>query len=304
MNVKVVEKGVLSSDKIHVLKGKLYVPDGEIKGYFHVVHGMTEHIGRYHEFLMEIASHGYLAFAYDALGHGHTVNDNSELGYIAKKDGYNLLLQDVYEYSNAVQLEYGKRPYYLMGHSMGSFIVRLAAAHTVSPDKLIVMGTGGANPLASIGLAIIALLKAFKGDKHVSKFIDGVAFGSYNKRFKEENNKRSWLTTLPEIWDKYSADPLCNYRFTLSAMRDLITMNKNSNKGEWYKAINKELPIYLVSGSDDPVGEYGKGVLSVYNKLKKHGANASVKIYDGARHEILNDFTREEVISDILKFIQ
>ena len=107
MEIKIIEKGVLSSDKIHTLKGKLYIPSGEIKGYFQVVHGMTEHIGRYDEFLKEIASNGYLAFAFDNLGHGYTAKDTNDLGFIAKKGGYKLLSQDVAVFYNAVREEYG-----------------------------------------------------------------------------------------------------------------------------------------------------------------------------------------------------
>ncbi|MBR6736766.1 MAG: alpha/beta fold hydrolase [Clostridia bacterium] len=301
--MKIIEKSVLSTDKIHYLKGKLYVPDGDIKGYFHVVHGMTEHIGRYDNFLTVLAENGYLSFAYDNLGHGNTATCKEELGYIAKKDGYNYLVNDVGAFYNAVYEEYGDHPYYLMGHSMGSFIVRLAITKSVMPTKAIIMGTGGKNPLANVGLSVIKVLKVFCGEKHVSKLIDKMAFGSYNNAFKSENHKRSWLTSDKDIWAKYDADPFCNYRFTLSAMHDLITMNKNCNLKPWFESVSDKLPIFLVSGTLDPVGENGKAVTWVYETLKSYGKNASLKLYEGARHEILNDFCKEQVILDILEFI-
>lgn len=302
--VKVIEKSVLSTDKTHLLKGKLYIPSGKIKGYFQVVHGMTEHIGRYHEFLTEMSNNGYLAFAFDNLGHGNTAKDRSELGYISKKDGHKLLCQDVFCFYNEVKKEYGDYPYYLMGHSMGSFIVRNAVTYNALPDKLIIMGTGGKNPLANLGIGLIKLMKVFKGDKHVSKFIDDMAFGSYNKKFENEGSKRSWLTTDNEVREKYGKDEFCSYRFTLSAMQDLITLNKNANLTSWYKNFPKNLPVLLISGGDDPVGEYGKGVLEVYGGLIKNGCKASVKIYEGARHEILNEpLFKMTVIGDILEFI-
>lgn len=305
MEMKIIEKGVLSSDKIHTLKGKLYIPSGEIKGYFQVVHGMTEHIGRYDEFLKEIASNGYLAFAFDNLGHGYTAKDISELGYIAKKDGYKLLSQDVAVFYNAVREEYGDYPYYLMGHSMGSFIVRYSALEDVSPQKLIVMGTGGKNPLAGIGLFVINLLKLFKGDRHVSKFMDKMAFGSYNKIFRSEGSRRSWLTSDVSVREKYDKDEFCNYRFTLSAMQDLITLNKEVNSAKWYKIFPKKLPVLLVSGGADPVGNYGKGVNEVNQLLGKNGCNCRAKVYEGMRHEILNEpKVKEQVVNDILNFIK
>lgn len=304
MNVQIIEKSVLSTDKIHYLKGKVYLPQGDIKGYFQVVHGMTEHIGRYHEFLLEIAKNGYIAFAFDNLGHGYTAKDKTELGYIAKKNGYKLLCSDVFEFYNAVRSEYGEHPHYLMGHSMGSFIVRYASVFVKQPTKLIVMGTGGKNPLASAGILIIKILKLFKGDRHVSKFIDDMAFGSYNKKFEKEGSNRSWLTTDETVRQKYDKDEFCNYRFTLSAMQDLITLNKQVNLSKWYKNFPKKLPVLLVSGGDDPVGDYGKGVLEVYKNLKENDCTVKVKIYENARHEILNEpLFKSAVTSDILEFI-
>lgn len=304
MNVQIIEKSVLSTDKIHYLKGKVYLPQGDIKGYFQVVHGMTEHIGRYHEFLLEIAKNGYIAFAFDNLGHGYTAKDKTELGYIAKKNGYKLLCSDVFEFYNAVKNEYGEYPHYLMGHSMGSFIVRYASVFVKQPTKLIVMGTGGKNPLASAGILIIKILKLFKGDRHVSKFIDDMAFGSYNKKFEKEGSNRSWLTTDETVRQKYDKDEFCNYRFTLSAMQDLITLNKQVNLSKWYKNFPKKLPVLLVSGGDDPVGDYGKGVLEVYKNLKENDCTVKVKIYENARHEILNEpLFKSAVTSDILEFI-
>lgn len=304
MDVKIIEKSILSSDKIHNLIGKLYIPNGEIKGYFHVVHGMTEHIGRYQEILMEMAKLGYLSFAFDNLGHGKTAGGTKDLGYIAKKDGYKLLAEDLAVFYNSVKNEYGDYPYYLMGHSMGSFIVRYALGKTVFPKKAIIMGTAGKNPLASAGLLLIKILKLFKGERHVSKFLDGVAFGSYNKKFKSENSRRSWLTTDESVRKKYDNDEFCSYRFTLSAMRDLITLNKLTCLPKWYKNLPQNIPLLIVSGADDPVGGYGKGVLEVYNNLIKNGCDAKVKIYDGARHEILNEPScKRAVIEDIVSFI-
>ena len=303
MQYKIVDKQVLSSNGVHYLKGKLYIPDGEIKGYFHVVHGMTEHIGRYDYILSELASRGYLAFAFDNLGHGHTVNGLDELGFIAHKSGWKLLLEDVKVFYKAVKEEFGEMPYYLFGHSMGSFIVRVAVNNTVKPNKLIVMGTGGKNPLAPIGIALIKFLKIFKGDRHVSKFIDKMAFGAYNKKFAYEGSSRSWLTTDASVRKKYDNDVLCNYRFGLSAMQDLITLNKVSSSKKRYKTFGNT-PTLLVSGCDDPVGNYGKGVEEVYQKLLKHGVPCEMKLYNG-RHEILNEpSVKKTVIEDILKFIE
>ena len=306
MSIEIIKKKVLSSDGIHNLAGVIYLPQGEIKGIYHVVHGMTEHIGRYDRFMRDIADLGFLCFGYDNLGHGYTAKDKSELGYIAKKNGWDLLAKDVKVYSDAIRAEYGKNlPYYLMGHSMGSFIVRLAAEKYVTPTKLIIMGTGGPNPAAGAGLAVIETIKLFKGDRYISKFVDKLAFGSYNKKFTDnDSNNSSWLTTDMSVRKQYWSDDFCTFKFTVSAMGDLIRVMKYSNRKVWFKNISSNLPILLVSGEEDPVGNYGKGVIYVGGTLKKHGKNVAYILYNGARHEILNDFTYDQVKNDIISFIE
>ena len=297
---------VLSSDGIHNLYGVVYFPDCEIKGFFQVVHGMTEHIERYDRFLTDMASKGWISFGYDHLGHGKTVNDDSELGYIAKKRGWELLAKDVKVYSDAVREAFGSKdmPYCLMGHSMGSFVARLAAQSFVHPQRLIIMGTGGPNPAAGVGLGLIGAIKLFKGDKHYSKLIDGIAFGSYNKRFGggSEEDSKLWLTNDESVRRAYYADKYCTFKFSVSAMGDLIRLIKYTNCSKWYREISGSLPILLVSGEDDPVGDYGQGIRKVESLLKNNGKNVSSKLYEGARHEILNDFTYETVRDDIIDF--
>lgn len=299
---------VTSSDGVHTLSGVVYVPEGKIKGFFHVVHGMTEYIARYNRLMKELAREGYLCFGYDNLGHGATVRDESELGYIAKRDGWKYLVRDVKVFSDAVMTAYGKGdlPYYLMGHSMGSFIVRMAAEMCVYPDGLIIMGTGGPNPAAGAGLALIGGIKRTRGDRHISKLLDKIAFGSYNDRFGggTEEDPNPWLTTDAEVRARYNRDPLCTFRFTVSAMGDLITLTKMANRGKWYKKLYRGMPILLVSGEEDPVGDYGKGVRTVEKKLKARGFDVECILYAGARHEILNDFTYEDVKRDILEFME
>lgn len=308
MSIEKRDYKVLSWDGIHQLAGVVFLPEKEPVGFFHVVHGMTEYIGRYERFMREMAENGWICFGYDHLGHGHTVNDASELGYIAKKDGWKLLVQDVHKFAEAAMAEFGPEgkelPYVLMGHSMGSFIVRLATETCIHPDRLIIMGTGGPNPAAGAGLALIGLTKLLRGDHHISKLLDSIAFGNYNNRFGggTSEDPNPWLTTDEEIRKRYNADPLCTFKFTVSAMGDLITLTKESNRAGWYKNLPKDIPMLLVAGAEDPVGDYGKGVRYVHEHLQAAGINAACKIYEGARHEILNDFTYNDVVKDILTF--
>ncbi len=298
---------VPSCDGVHELSAVAYVPSGKAKGIFHVAHGMTEHIERYDSFMSFMAENGYITLGYDHLGHGYTARDDSELGFIAHKKGWELLVKDIKTFSDAVKKEYGETlPYYLMGHSMGSFIVRLAAAKYVTPDKLIIMGTGGPNPAAPAGLALISILKIIRGERGYSKLLRALAFGSYNKTFGgyDENDPGKWLTTREDIRYKYYGNKFCKHPFTVSAMGDLIRLTKYCNARGWYKELDRELPILIVSGEDDPVGNYGKGVNTVQKNLQKTGHNSKCILYKGARHEILNDVCEDEVKKDILEFIE
>lgn len=304
MSFEIKEMTVKSTDNIHTLVGRIYIPDGEARGVVHIVHGMTEHINRYDHFMSALAENGFVAFGYDNLGHGKTAKDDSELGFIAAKDGWKYLVNDVEAATLSVKHLYPDKPFYLFGHSMGSFIVRLAAVSFGDLyKKLIICGTGGKNPLSNIGLLLTSFLKAVKGKRYISKTVLNMAFGTYNKRF-DDSSKYNWLTKDKAIIEKYANDKYCTFSFTVSAMHDLITLNSTCNKKNWYKEISKTLPILLISGADDSVGNYGKGVTQVFNDLKKCGANVTLKLYPDCRHEILNDTCKEETLSDIIKFIK
>ena len=304
MSYKIRALSVPSTDNIHTLQGKIFIPEGEIKGLFHLVHGMTEYIDRYDHLFSFLAKEGYVAFGFDNLGHGKTVKDDSELGFIAHNNGWKYLVNDVLAFSNAVKQMYTDLPITLMGHSMGSFIARLAFEnYSEHYEKLIICGTSGPNPLSKIGLLFAKFKKLINGKKYISKTIYNLAFGSYNKRFDGETDYE-WLTKDREIIEKYVKDKYCTFKFTLSAMIDLMKLLSLCNRNEWFKSIDKTKPILLISGEDDPVGDYGQGVKKVYEKLNLNGANVKLKLYPDCRHEIHNDTCKGEMFQNILEFIK
>ncbi len=304
MNYEIKNFEVKSTDNIHTLRGKIFVPEGEIKCLLGLAHGMTEYIDRYDHLFSFLAENGILAFGYDHLGHGKTAENDSELGFIAHKDGWKYLVNDVATFTKAVKKMYPDTPTVLMGHSMGSFIARLVAeSYSNEYDKFIFCGTSGPNPASSAGLLLVKIIKAIKGEKHISDFLQNMAFGSYNKDF-DGDTPYEWLTNDREVINKYAADKYCTFRFTVSAMGDLMNLLSKCNRNAWFKAVDSNKPIFLIAGDKDPVGNYGKGVKAVYDKLIKNGKNAKIKLYENCRHEIHNDICKDEMFADILEFIK
>ncbi len=293
---------VLSSDQTNLLKGVALVPKGEIRGYFHVVHGMCEYMGRYREFLSRMAEEGYLAFGFDQLGHGKSAASLSDLGFIAEKKGWEHLVSDLVLCADFMKAKFGEMPYYLFGHSMGSFAARLAV-EKIRPDALILCGTANQNPLAAAGEFCCKVVRGIYGPRHISDFLENLIFSSYDDRFPGDYKGR-WLTVDTANLLRYKDDPFCIFRFSASALEDLVCLHRKSNSKAFFKSLSADLPILLVSGKEDPVGGYGKGIEALYRKLSKKNKNVRMCLYEGYRHEILYDFCRNDVIGDILNFLQ
>ncbi len=304
MKIEKTTRKILSSDKTHELAGLVYVPDCEWKGIFQIAHGMREYIDLYDDFMSEIAEEGYIVFGYDHLGHGHTAKNREEMGFFSHRDGWVHLVDDVTVFAEEIRKQYGMDlPYILMGFSMGSFIVRLNAVKYNKQDKLIVMGTGGFHPEVDLGLSLLRTIKDLRGDYYVSRSIQRMVFGSYNNRFPD-CGELGWLTSIKENRDAYANDPLCSFEFGMSAMEDLIRLSAESNRIHWYKEMDKEKPVILLSGSEDPLGDYGKGISKIHEWLIENDVKAELRLYEGCRHVILKDKCREEVIRDIKYFLQ
>lgn len=293
-----------SSDNINTLNVKIYIPNGEPLGIFQAVHGMTEHLERYDELLEAVCNAGYFCIIHDHLGHGKTAKEE-DLGFIAQKDGYKYLIDDIERVYRAADKCYPNKKHILLGHSMGSFITRLyLSQYGKHLDGYIMMGSGYGNPAADIGLLLTKLLCKIKGERYVSKFIYALAFGAYNKKFKDENSYYAWLSKEDSNKEKYIKDKYCTFKFSVSAMNDLIRLNKTANQKSWYKTLPEGSKILIMSGENDPVGEYSKGIKKVYERLKKEERyDVALKLYKDARHEILNDYCKQEVISDIIAFL-
>lgn len=296
-----------SADGRTTVHACIWRPEGEIKGVVQLIHGMAEYAERYAPFAEYLTVRGYLVCADDHLGHGKSVVSEEDLGYFTDGKSNSVVLADIRKLTLTVREKYGSVPYFVLGHSMGSFFCRkYIADYGKEFSGAIVMGTGFQPAVATgAGKFLSRLIALFKGWKHRSKWIDRMAFGSYGKRFTENRTPFDWISKNQENVDRYIADELCGVTFTCSGFYGLFSIVGTACKNKTIKAVPKDLPIYLVAGSDDPVGNYGKGVIKLYDKLSKYGVkDLSMTLYRDARHEILNDDCAPQVMEDILGFIE
>ncbi len=298
---------VNSALKPVVIHGFFYAPvvKANAKAIFQIAHGMAEHKERYEEFATFLAENGYAVFVHDHLGHGESVEDDKYLGYFGDEDGWMNLVEDCFTITKYAREVFTNKPVVLLGHSMGSFVARAySQMHDMTLDAAIFCGTSGSNPAAGIAIKLANAIAKSKGNLHRSELINSLAFGTYNKKIKPKNTDFDWLTSDMELVDKYVADKYCGFLFTACGYRDLFSVLKYVSSKNWYKSIRKTLPILLISGDADPVGEYGSGVKQVAAELKKTGHDSvDLKLYKNMRHEILNEIDRAQVMNDILLWL-
>lgn len=295
-----------STDGKNTIHAELFIPsDNNIKGVVQIAHGMMDYIGRYALLAEAITDAGYVLAGNDHLGHGDTVKTPDDFGFFASENGYNYVIDDVYKMNRILSEEFPGVPLILLGHSMGSFVSRLyAVKYSSSIDALVIHGTAGPNPALGAGKIVVKLLKAIKGERHRSKLVCSLADGGYNKSFDSAEGPGAWLTRDSSMVADRIGNPKNDFIFTLSGYADLFTMLGGCNSKEWFVSFPKTLPTLVVSGENDPVGDFGKGVRYVYDNLKKNGASAELKLYEGARHELFNETNRDEVFRDLIAWLE
>lgn len=295
-----------SKDGKNTVHACLWKPEGEARGVVQIIHGMCEYAERYAPFAKFLNENGFIVCADDHLGHGKSVKSAEDLGYFNDQRDYKIIIEDIHELKLTVHKETGELPWFVLGHSMGSFFCRNYIAIYGNEFKgAIIMGSGFKSK-ATLNTALFAvkLNAAFCGWRNRSKTIKKLAFGSYNKKFKPNRTANDWLSKDPSNVDAYEKDPLCGFDFTNNGYYILFSVIKAACSKKIISAVPKDLPVYFVAGELDPVGDYGGGVIKACNKFHKAGVkNVSITLYDGCRHEILNDVCKEQLQNDILEFI-
>ncbi len=267
-----------------------------------IAHGMAEHSGRYDPFARFMAEHGFAVYMNDHAGHGRSAQIK---GHFADKDGWECVVRDLH----ALACQAGERhpglPVFLMGHSMGSFLSRSYIARYGQELKgCVLCGTMGKNPAVPAGKAMASLQARIMGPRSTGKKLNQLATTGYNKRIANPVNASAWLSTDDQVCRDFEADPLSNFPFTAAGYRDLFTGLSEISSPSWARRVPQELPVFLVAGDQDPVGQYGEGPRQVAEMLRAAGVrDVRLKLYPGMRHEILNENGKEEPCQDILDWL-
>ncbi|CAM3705211.1 alpha/beta fold hydrolase [Erysipelothrix urinaevulpis] len=295
-----------STNKRTNIKASQWIPDNEPKAILQIVHGMVEFIDRYDGFASYLNQQDILVVGHDHLGHGESVNHESEWGYFAKEESADILVEDVESLRKITAEKYPELPYFILGHSMGSFVTRnYLLKHSESIDGVIICGTGQ-NPLIQLKSAKILTrtLAQFRGWRHRSKLIDKLAFGGMNRQFEPARTTSDWLTRDEEIVDFYNHEPRCQFIFTLNGYETLFDLCIKMQDKEKLSLMRKDLPVLFIAGDKDPVGKNGQyihDVVSDFNEVLSQPAEWI--LYPDYRHEILNEIGKEQVYHDVSEWI-
>ena len=285
---------LLSADKKTTLSG-YHWPCEKPWAVLQITHGMAEHLMRYEGFADYLNEQHIAVIGHDHLGHGASMGENPP-GYFHDERLKHGLVQDLYQMTEWGKNVYPELPFFILGHSMGSFVLRnYLYDHGDAITGAIIVGTGQ-QPfwLTQAGLKAAKLLAKFQGTKHPSKLIDRLAFGNMNRRIPLKRTEKDWLSSLPAEVDKYLADLNCGFLFTLNGYQELFSL-----------IIPKELPLLFLSGKEDPVGDFGKGVMKAARTYQAAGlSKITVQLYEGARHEVLNETQKLTVFHDICKWME
>ncbi len=294
-----------TDDNIYIVYYK-HTSDAEAKANVIIIHGMAEHAQRYDDFAGFLNKNGFNVFTYDQRGHGKTAGSVEKQGFFAEKDGWNKVTSDLKNMIDTAKKDLPDLPIFLLGHSMGTFVTRTYIADYDDFVKGVILSgtTGSAGLLGKIGLLLTNIIMIFKKKNSPSPLMDSLSFGDFNKAFKPNRTKFDWLSRDDAQVDKYVEDPYCGAIFSVGFYNDMMKGLEYVNKPETANKVRKDLPMYLFAGNNDPVSKNGKQVKDVFEMYKNAGiTDISMKLYEDARHETLNEINKDEVYNDVLTWL-
>jgi alpha-beta hydrolase superfamily lysophospholipase len=276
------------------------------KGVIQIAHGMGEHASRYERFAKALTAAGYIVFANDHRGHGRTAKNLDNFGYIGDKDAFNGMVRDMYHLNGIIHNKFPKLPVILFGHSMGSLLAQsFIETYKFRVNGVILSGASGPEgSVMNLGILIAILQGMIKGKKYRSVLLSKMVFGKYNKSFKPSRTLFDWLSRDKKEVDLYVADPYCGGIFPTSFFRFLFSGVQQIYRPGNLKKIPRDLPMYVFSGEKDPVGHNTKGVMKMLHLFSDLGIkDISYHFYKNARHEMLNETNRNEVMKNVITWL-
>ena len=270
-------------------------------GVVQLAHGMAENKERYYDLMQYLAENGYVVIINDHRGHGKSIKNDEDLGYFYA-NGDKSVVSDVHQISKLIKSEYPDLPFYLLGHSMGSLIVRAyAKLYDGELDGLIISGCPSYNPATKAGVVLVKFLTALKGEHYRSSICNNLFSASFNKNFKDEGSEFAWISANKENVEQYEKSPLCGFVFTLNGYMSLLGLMLDVYSKEGWLMKNTQLPVWFISGADDPCMIDLPKFLAAVNLMQNVGySNVTYKLYDGMRHEIFNETDKKKVYEDVL----
>ena len=276
------------------------------KAILQISHGMCEYLLRYSDFARTCTSQGYIVCGNDHLGHGASVSSDDRLGYFAPEHGWNYLVQDVHRLTLKMKEQYPGLPVVLLGHSMGSLVVRVyLKQYDDTIAGLIVCGSPSKTPASKVGLALCRALITRYGDRHPGKKFHRIAFGAFNRQFPDAQTENDWLCSRREVVDAYESDPDCGFYFTMNGFQALFHLLEETYDPKGWQVQQPDLPIWFISGEQDACLNDWEHFLEAVDFLRQVGyTNVTCHLYPEMRHEILNEANREKVFQDIAQHLE
>lgn len=296
-----------SCDGQHQIFARQWLPDGSPRAVLQIVHGVSEYIDRYAPVARFLNGHGFVVVGEDHLGHGRTALGAEEYGFFRERDGWHTVVGDVRRLRTLMEKKYPDLPYFILGHSMGSFLTRTYLIDWPGTVTGAVLSGTGQEPasLVSMGRHMAGMVCRVSGPRAHSKLVEKLSFGAYNKQFAPTRTRADWISRDNAIVDAYIADPLCDFLPTAGMFRDMMEGLQYIARKSNLSKMDPATPVLFLSGDHDPVGQNGKGVRTVAGFFRQAGTeDLTVRLYPGARHEILNEINRDEVFADLLSWLE
>lgn len=296
--------------KLPMTDGKMvalhtFVPDGDVKAVVQLSHGMAEYSMRYAELGKFLCDNGIAFYAHDHRGHGETAESVEDLGFLAENDGFNRVVEDLATMIKKCKEDFPGKKVILLAHSFGSFVSQCyIEKYGAEIDGVVLCGSAGPRLLLSgVGRVISGIVMKCTGKRKKSALLDTLVFGTYNKGI-ESDSAAAWICRDAEVVKKYDDDPFCGFKVTNEFFYDFLGGLTSIHKKKNMNKIPKDLPVFLMAGDGDPVGEYGKSVKKLFTSYKKLGIkDVSLKLYPEARHELFNELNKVDVMNDLLVWV-